>query len=567
MGLRLQALDDRCHLFIKFRGSSDGRIHTDTEPCRLQNSGDVSYVASTALSNELRSDPLQAGCGLFYFEGTSTTARCVFFPDGAALLNRLYERDPSVRLAAYDLPPTSSTLIDSTNLVRQLLGLCSEADPELFAPQAAHFLNGPHIVDQLLMHLMELKVDEAPNFLTVSKGIADQLRGLLAESNSEVKILRVERSHRDAWAEVYGSMISFVDGGAARLIALPGVEPAAMRVGTYSVVPGDTSHTRESFNMETRLIADMTDGVHPQGREPDRKRLQEASRYVLELLVCLQQAKKLPPPEVVYLHGPLVNQFVTYDDAEPHNLPGLDSEFLARYGIDQEAVTSHVAVLPRPDKWNQFTAVYGYLLRRLEELSMPVVGVVERPTGTPVSNSVLQSLKDSHVVTEPYVNRIKDLLARYRITDTFLFGCLLAEGEYITPIPISKNPVRRAHPDWQPVVRQFFRPFAMVLKPVEAMPPFRMELNAEGRKRSDSIARLTYHTSRLLPQYAFPVGLDIVDKYAKVPDWISKGVSVTMAASVLRRAMREGDARVFAQARHFLAGEPRDFFYRPGTRA
>jgi hypothetical protein len=569
LGIPIPALEDRSHLFIKFRGAADGLIRTDTELCRLQNHGGESFIASSALANELSAHPSDARCVLFYFEGSSTMARCVYYPAGEPVLNKLQALEPGIRLEAHDLPPARATLVEGRMLVRSILRACAEADAELFAPQASHFLNGPHILDQLLTHLFELKVDEAPNFLTVTKGIADQLRGVLSQDNSSTKIQRVERSHAKAWEEVYGSTVTFIDGGAARLSAMPGVEPGGMRVGSYSVIPGETApEVRETFRLETRLIAEMTEGMNSSEREPDRKRLQEASRYVLELLTTLVTAESEPVPEVVYLHGPLVNQFVAYDDDDPNNLPGLAPQFLNRYGIDQGAVTARVDALPLrggAPRWNQFMAVYGYLLKRLEEKEVPVAGVVERSTGGHVTGSILEVLRKDRVVNEAYVRAIEKLITRYRITDSFLFGCLLAEGEYLTPVRIHKNNERRAHEEWKPVVRNYLSPFATVLKPSEAMPPIRIELNAAASSRAHFLARLTYHTSRLLPRYAFPVGLDIVDKYAKVPDWISRGVSATMAASILRRAMRDGDARAFAQVRHFLAGEPRDFFFRPGV--
>jgi hypothetical protein len=419
---------------------------------------------------------------------------------------------------------------------------------------------------------MELKPEEAPNFLTVTKGLADQLRGLLAHERSSVKISRIELSHQEAWAEVYGSTVSFVDGGAARLTALPGVEPAAMRVGAYSVIPGEKEpDVRESFLLRPQLIADMISRPRANDRPPDRRRLQEACRYVLELLMCVQQAEHNTPvgrPRIVYLHGPLVNQFVQYDDEDPNNLPALDEGFLRRQRIGQAAVTERVSGIPLhagAPKWNHFMAVYGYLLRRTEEIATPIVGVVERSVGSPLTESVLDRLQHDRVVNEAAVNEFKALQRRYRITDALLFGCLLADGEYITPLRIQKNNVRRARDRWKPVVRGYLSPMATILKPAEAMPPLRIELNKAASEQSEFVVRITYHSSRLLPRYVFPVGLDIVDKYVKVPDWISKGVSTAMAASVLRRALQEGDARVFAQARHFLAGEPRDFFFRPST--
>jgi hypothetical protein len=54
-----------------------------------------------------------------------------------------------------------------------------------------------------------------------------------------------------------------------------------------------------------------------------------------------------------------------------------------------------------------------------------------------------------------------------------------------------------------------------------------------------------------------------VDKYAKVPDWLSRNISARLAATVLNKAMAEGDSRLVAQIRQLLAHTPRDFFYRP----
>ena len=90
-------------------------------------------------------------------------------------------------------------------------------------------------------------------------------------------------------------------------------------------------------------------------------------------------------------------------------------------------------------------------------------------------------------------------------------------------------------------------------------------MNEAANARQAHVMRPLYHTARLLPRYAFPVGLDIVDKYAKVPDWLSKNISARMAARVLNRTIAEGDARLVAQVRRLLAHTPRDFFYRPNS--
>jgi hypothetical protein len=125
-------------------------------------------------------------------------------------------------------------------------------------------------------------------------------------------------------------------------------------------------------------------------------------------------------------------------------------------------------------------------------------------------------------------------------------------------VMIIKNEPRRAQPIWKPVAEQYSNPYATILKTTDVSFPSRIEMNPAGREQEAVLMRLLYHTARLLPRYAFPVGLDIVDKYAKVPDWLSRNISARLAASVLNRAMAEGNARLIAQVRQLLAHTPRD---------
>ena len=83
------------------------------------------------------------------------------------------------------------------------------------------------------------------------------------------------------------------------------------------------------------------------------------------------------------------------------------------------------------------------------------------------------------------------------------------------------------------------------------------------RPTVNEIMSLIYHTALLLPNYAFPVGIDIADKYAKIPDWLSKGISARLTANILNRVLQTGNDRILRQVRQLLARSPRDFFFRP----
>jgi hypothetical protein len=94
--------------------------------------------------------------------------------------------------------------------------------------------------------------------------------------------------------------------------------------------------------------------------------------------------------------------------------------------------------------------------------------------------------------------------------------------------------------------------------------PYRVEFNSTKQiPEVEQIMNLLFHMSMLLPHYAFPVGLDIVDKYAKIPDWLSKGISERLTANILKKVLEQGDDRLLMQVRKLLSLSPRDFFFRP----
>ncbi|MHB2029634.1 MAG: DNA double-strand break repair nuclease NurA, partial [Acidimicrobiales bacterium] len=486
---------------------------------------------------------------------------------GAATFEELADQT-QLRLDLYDLPPIGSATVDGEGVVESIRSFAEARDPELFLVQARRFLDGPHILERLLDHLMQLRAIEAPNFITVAKGLTDELRGLLEDERSPIKIEKVKHSHVELWASVQGSTIAFIDGGVARYDGFPGIDQFALRVGTYLVTPGDPDpDTREVWDMCPRVLADVVNMQDSIDR-PDPKRLQEAIRYVLEALVLMESLESEGAPRYAYLHGPLINQFVTYDEGTPYFLPKVLPEFLQDFGLDEVGIRSVVQDIPRDAEghvmWDGFMAVYAAIIKRILESPVPAVGVVERTVSSVLLRTVFDVLVNRRVTSDAVAKKFKGLAKRYDVTDALLFGCLLKQGEYLTPVTIKKNPVNRAHDRWQPVVRQYGNPTATMLKPHDGTYPIRLELNQAAYSQADSVVNLTYHTARLLPRYAFPAGLDIVDKYVKIPDWMSRAVGRAGAAALMRRAIEESDdPRVLAQVRRVLAGQPRDFFYRP----
>jgi hypothetical protein len=516
-----------------------------------------------------------------FIEQVDEAVRAIVHFSKVAELIALTEERPELRLDSFCLPPQSVTEIEpsysddasgAVGVYDYLLGQAQRSDAELFSVHTDSFLKAPHIVVPLLSHLASLSAEDNLKFPIQIKRLSDQFRLILESDECPVCIRRVQRDHLNTWADAQGKRYAYLDGGIAKIAGLPGTEPTAMRVGIYCVRPGEENmDRREEWNLQPFVVGDIIDKNTGEPMDDDDqidlRRLGEAARYTLEPLTGLRFVEANADVAAVFSHGPLVNQFVMYDESDPHFLPFLKGEFLAQAGITQADVEQLIEEIPKGRNgkrmWRQFMAVYGYIMRRIHDLPVPYMGVVERGAGTWLATAVLERAASASIIKDDYRRKVMNILKRYGISDDFLFGCILAEGEYITPVAIQKNEQRRARDRWRPVVRQYPRAYATILKTTEFSFPFRVEMNRSAQEQQEHLLRLLYHTARLLPRYAFPVGLDIVDKYAKVPQWLSGNISARLAATVLNRAMAEGDTRLIAQVRQLLAHTPRDFFYRP----
>lgn len=562
---------------LKYRDVS-GLIRIDDDARLNITENEEAFIQSHMLASELEKRWKRNELALVLLEKVNEIVRVTFHFTSRDNLERIKAERPELRLDAYGIPPSSVTEIEPTDsqgisgdVYETLAAAIESEDPGLCDRTAERFLTAPHIVVPLLSHLANLSADDTLKFPVQIKRLADQFRNILELPDSSIKIHKIERNHLETWSTAQGKRYAFVDGGVARIAGIPGTEPTALRVGIYSVKPGDSDLlTREQWALHPYIVGNIVDrdtGVHmDEGDQIDTRRLGEATRYILEPLTGIRHVESAAT-NALFFHGPLINQFVMYDEGRPHFIPFLTHEFLESMRITRAQVEEINGEIPRGSNgermWRQFMSVYGYIAHAIRSARIPFIGVVERSVGRWMIKAVLDEAVKKKIVKQSYQRKVMELVHKLSISDDFLFGCVLDEGEYLSPTSIPKNEARRARETWQNVVARFPQPFATVLKTSEMSFPFRVEMNDEAQKHAPEVMRLIYHTSRLLPRYSFPVGLDIVDKYAKVPDWLSRGVSARLAASVLRRAMSEGDPRLIVQIRQLLAHTPRDFFYRP----
>ncbi len=419
-------------------------------------------------------------------------------------------------------------------------------------------LREPHILGEMVRLSLTHSSESQKQFLQVLEVLADSIREMLEAAGL---IRSVDIDHRSMWSDVAGRAIGFIDGGMANVMSL-GAEPVAVRVGSYTVVPGRKTRDREDFRMEKQLVAELFDlsgsgGIFDDLFE-DPSKLRDAARFCMETSAAVQCLGRTPKPEFLFLHGALVNPVSAYADK---HFPA----FSAR-GLE---VLLPPSERDREGRDAEFVCVYLHLLKALENSGANVASVVERASASMlVSTTLLAQLAESPgspgaSVLQEAIHRIRD----YRIPDALLFHAILNEGEYLLPVAVDRN-VEAKRPQYSAhIISQYPLPRVTYVGVGQFAQPIRVEFFSAPPAGFEMCVRLVVHACRLMPNYAFPAGLDIVDKFAKVPNWMSRPIHSTMAVQLMKRAIDTGNPKMIEAAKRFLCGTKRDWLFRPNFNA
>jgi hypothetical protein len=436
-------------------------------------------------------------------------------------------------------------------------------------------IRAPHILERMLHVAGDLSAPAQLRFMESVTALADQLRTVLLETGG---IIRIAKDHARQWQSVAGRPIGFVDGGLANLSML-GSAPIAARVGGYVVTPGDRSPAREEFTVLKCLIDELyahEDGGVYSDSFPDIGALRDAARIGIEAAGAVRMLAERTDLAWVMVHGALVNPVSRYSDVMyegrvRHRFPDFSQTALAQLLPGAQP--------PLQGRDRNFISVYLRQLQRMQESDAIVCGVVERESTTSsVCHALLNRLDDVRArdflpmpppewkrwfrsVIDPAGD---DTYEGQRITDSLLFRCVLEPGEALMPVPIDRNEMRRAPEAWRDVLINYPQPWVSYLQPTEWSAPIRIEMFEKDTPAFDATASLVMHCALLLPHYAFPAGLDIVDKFARIPDWMSRPVNTRTAVLALRKAMDTGDTRLIDSLRRMLCGSGREWLLRPG---
>jgi hypothetical protein len=471
----------------------------------------------------------------------------------------------------------------------------------------------PHLLLKLAENALTVAESLRNNYFKNTTSFITALRKAMtaaARGTRADPVLTVHEVENASWPEMQGEVVTFIDGGVGQ-VEISSQVPILLRVGSYSVRTGERRLAeRERFGYYPVIFGDL------EGGSKERKDFPDIVRITAELLGGLSALERTPDLRVLMFHGPLVYLVGAYAGHTPFTEKDIDL-FLRHYAPEPEMGArlkedflgeAQLDVYPpmtgRSDEWVRRRlfeplAWIAFLYRRLIALArqrkpVPViVGAVERGSLTEFSRDVLlprvfRGLREKK--NENYFNWMygrsdltspKNLLDRLGYTDTLLLAMLLQPGQHSEPWEMSKYDRLRAGEVTLPNEADGSRVNFAALRPgpvgfprvrgcylhvSETTEPIRIEVFDDlGEEQIKEATRRAYLYSRLLPGYGFPVGLDVVDKYAHVPDWLTRAygklIRHHLGVSLQRGEISDAEMRrILVQAIYMTH---RDWLFRP----
>ncbi len=471
----------------------------------------------------------------------------------------------------------------------------------------------PHLLMKLAENALTVAENLRDNYFKNTTKFIGHLRAAIHAQSSQSRvepILTVHAADTPSWTDLRGEVVTFIDGGVGN-VEISSQVPILLRVGSYCVRTGERELTeREQFGYYPVILGDLTGG------SKERKDFTDIVRITAELLGGLASLERTPDLRVLMFHGPLVYMMGQYAGHTPFTEGDIDL-FLARYAADEKLAHSlkteflqeaKLDIYPRltgaPDEWVRrklFEPLswIAFLYRRLirvaaQRTPLPIIaGVVERGELRQFSERVLlprvfRGLRAKG--NEHYFNRMygrtdlvneRALLDKLGYTDALIIGMLLRPGQRSEPWEVAKYEGLRRGEVMLPgesraetVDFSFLQGGAYGFPAVqgcyvhvsETAEPIRVEVFEKlGQQQIDDAASRACIYARLLPRYGFPVGLDIADKFAKVPAWMTnaytKLIKHHLGVSLQRGEISDAEMRrILVQAIYVTH---RDWLFRP----
>ena len=394
------------------------------------------------------------------------------------------------------------------------------------------------------------------NFMEVMSGIVQIFKKIC---DDEKLIIDLEYKGNKFWEKAKEYKSCFIDGGVYSNV-LSSSAPFALRAKSFIIKPSEFNKNREKFEDTVGYFGDLYDpnnNIYDLSEDPyeDNQLItkkKDAARIIFEMAAVVRHVHNKQDFNYCFLHGPLQTPIMPFSGPE--------------FPLFKKNVIKTLVPFQKQNSENEldrhFINIYLNSNKFILNSKFPIYGIVERTGSTIYLRNILIKAVKKGVLAEHDYDKTVSLIKRYKINDGNLFELILKNCQALKPIEVEKQIPSKAWGEWQNAMDSFPKVFVGYIKTNKNQSPIRIEsLNYPKKLIADYEYILA--CSKLLPSYGFPVGLDIVDKAAKIPSWLGRTAKGYYLKYYLKIALDSNDKNTITSALKSISHGGRSWQNRP----
>jgi len=401
--------------------------------------------------------------------------------------------------------------------------------------------------------------DVQKNYLQVVKNVCETIKKLL---NTEKMIINVQYQPKEFWQKAKNFTSCFVDGGIDKASIFSSA-PLSIRAGSYIVNPSSVEKNRELYEESMVFVGDLYDPknelyeVSDDPFEDDQllNKKKDAARIIFESATIVKHILLKRKLSYCFLHGPVEAT------AMPFTSPDFPS--FTKFAVEQ--MLPFTANMKMDNKDRHFINIYLKTLECIKNIEYPIYGIVENTHSSIFLRNFLFNCKKKNLISNTNFEQTIATLKRYKLSDPILLEIILEENQAVKPLSVQKQSFGFGFlpgSEWEQIIKKFPDVYMGYLKVNSQQAPIRIE-SLHDPKNLEIDFEYILATSKLLPNYGFPVGLDVVDKFARIPKWLGKASRTCYATFRLKEALKGSDQSTISAAVKILSKKGRTWRNRP----
>ena len=459
------------------------------------------------------------------------------------------------------------------------------------SPISNRTLAQPDILKLIASTSLLLGEELRKEFVQITDRIGASIRTNVLNGIDRFPEIGVKQVEIPKWSDLSGEVVCFIDAGVGEVDILT-KRPLILRSGIFKIITGERDlDKREDFLTFPLFVGDVKKGL---------KTSNDFSNILRIIIECLSAYRVSVDPkyndvEYLLLHGPLLYRMSAYsghfigseDIMNIWNSTGelengfSSKEILQDYDmfIEENRDDTEWYYMNRDKNLIRMPGFIEFLMKEIltrSKKGMKIIGVVERGLQTeylrkyvvPIlrekSPELLEGLLGDIIALS--TSEIGDeLLKISNYNDALVHSLSLEPTEYTFPVETEErySGFKSDMAGFGETLAESFPISYSFLKVRNNSMPLRVETSTVHKDHHEETMSRVYMYSTLLPEYAFPIGLDIVDKYAKVPDWmmntLRKLITIKMGEQGTEIEKLESLRKMLSQ----ILLSKRDFYYRP----